>query len=136
MIKKHILSTLLALFITSGAFAQNLIPANGQAEAVVSSNLRSGKHYSDGLIKHYLVEVDASMYPEEETYYLIKTSNVIKEQLGYPAVSYQVLTNDEGKRVARFSFSGELFTEIDDIKSFIDSIGFNVVDIKGTLHTN
>lgn len=133
---KHIIGFLLALLVSSGAFAQDLVSASPEAEAIVTSNIKNGKHYTDGLIKHYIVEVDASPYAEDDTHYLTKTSTLIKQQLGYPAVSFQVITSDKGERIARFTFSGDIYNDLGTIKDYMGSLGFKLLEVKGTLHAN
>lgn len=136
---KHILVLLLALLVSSGAFAQNkeqIMPNSAQAEARVAENVKNGKEYHEGLLKVYMVEIDASSYNADDVHYIKKTSDLISTNLGYSEISHHSFKNDHGINVVRFTFSGMIFTEISEISKFITGLGFNVLNIKGELQSN
>lgn len=130
---------LLALLVSGGAFAQNkdkLLPNSAEAESVMAENVRSGKDYHEGLLKVYMVKIDASSYTTNETHYIDKTSNLISEHLGYSNFTHEDLDDFEEKKVVQFTFSGSAYRSTGEIKKFISDLGFKVFEVTGELRTN
>ena len=126
----------MALLVSGGAFAQNLekiMPSSGEAEAIMADNLKNGREFHDGLLKVYNITVDVSVYDAEDTHYINKTSSLISDELGYSTFSCSKVDDINGKKAAVFTFSGTNYTNLEDVKKYISSLGFTVLIARGEL---
>ena len=120
------------VFVAMGIsmYAQDLrsIPMSQEAKEKIASNLNANLPRLNGISIQVTLKVNSDYEDEKATYFMEKLSKQIKENFGFYDIRF---SNNE--KVAQFIMKTDKEYSFPDLKQFVTSSGYRVIEVSDCL---